>query len=334
MIIVTGGAGFIGSNLVYKLNQIGIKDILIVDSLKNQLKQRNLNGLKFYDFIDKNDFIENLKKFKRIEIIFHQGACSNTMETDGIYMMKNNYEFSKIILNHCLNNKIRLIYASSASVYGNGLNGFNEKEESEYPLNIYAFSKYLFDNYVRKFLEDKKYFYFKNTDYQTYEIYSGKKSNQLVGLRYFNVYGPQENHKKAMASTVFHFYNQVKNEKKMKLFEGSENFIRDFIYVEDIIDINIFFFNNPQKSGIFNCGTSNPQSFLKIAQIIKDKFIDSEIEFIPFPDALIGKYQKYTSANIDKLRAAGFDNKFTTLDTGINKYLNYLEKNDGYLIKG
>ncbi|MFN3410791.1 MAG: ADP-glyceromanno-heptose 6-epimerase [Exilispira sp.] len=323
MIIVTGGAGFIGSNLVYKLNLKGISDILIVDNLTNSLKQRNLNALKFLDFIDKDEFKEKIKKIKKIEIIFHQGACSDTMETDGKYMMKNNYEYSKIILNHCIENKIRLIYASSASVYGNGLNGFKEEREREYPLNIYAFSKYIFDNYVRRFLAGLE----KNK--KTRKIH-----RQIAGLRYFNVYGPQENHKNRMASTIFHFYNQIKSEKKIKLFEGSENFLRDFVYVDDICEINIFFLNNPDKSGIFNCGSGKAESFLKIAQILKSIYSYAEIEFIPFPKQLKGKYQTYTCADLTKLNEIGYKKSFTSLEEGIKKYLHYLEKNDGYLTKG
>ncbi len=312
MIIVTGGAGFIGSNLVYKLNKSGIYDIIIVDNLKNSIKQRNLNALKFLDFIDKDDFLNKINSFKKIEVIFHQGACSNTMETDGRYMMKNNYEYSKNLFNHSLKNNIRFIYASSASVYGNGTNGFKEEDLSEYPLNIYAYSKYLFDQYVRRSLKNKP---------------------QIVGLRYFNVYGQQENHKGKMASVIYHFYNQIKIENKMKLFSGSENFLRDFIYVDDIIDINLFFLNNPSISGIFNCGTGQPNSFLKIANILQELFKDSKIEFIPFPDELKGKYQTFTAADLTRLRSSGYKKEFTTLDIGIRNYINYLKENEGYLYK-
>jgi ADP-L-glycero-D-manno-heptose 6-epimerase len=324
MIIVTGGAGFIGSNLVYGLNKRGIFDIIIVDNLKNSSKHRNLNALKFSDFIDKNYFIENLNKFKEIEVIFHQGACSNTMETDGYYMMNNNYEYSKNILHHCIDKNIRLIYASSASVYGNGLSGFSEKPESEYPLNIYAFSKYIFDNYVRKYFEKE------NLNNKNIK----KKSLQITGLRYFNVYGPQENHKNTMASTIFHFYNQIRKENKIKLFEGSENFLRDFVYVEDIVNINLFFYERSDIRGIFNCGTGKAESFLKIAKTIQNLNQNSKIEYIPFPDQLKGKYQTYTCADLTSLRSAGYRQDFTSLEEGIKKYLYYLKENDGYLTKG
>lgn len=324
MIIVTGGAGFIGSNLVYGLNLRGVFDIIIVDNLKNSIKQRNLNALKFLDFVDKRYFIENLSKFKKAEVIFHQGACSNTMETDGYYMINNNYEYSKTILHHCITNNIRLIYASSASVYGNGLHGFSEKPESEYPLNIYAFSKYLFDNYVRMYFERGK------LCYKSFK----KKSTQIVGLRYFNVYGPQENHKNTMASTIFHFYNQIIKENKMKLFEGSENFLRDFVYVDDIVKINLFFYEKEDLNGIFNCGTGKAESFLKIAKILQNFNTNSDIEYIPFPDQLKGKYQTYTCADLTLLRNSGYIGDFTSLEEGIKKYYYYLKENGGYLTKG
>ncbi|MEJ5283907.1 MAG: ADP-glyceromanno-heptose 6-epimerase [Brevinematia bacterium] len=314
MIVVTGGAGFIGSNIVYRLNQRGIYDIIIVDSLKNSAKQRNLNALKFIDFIDKEDFLLHLNSFKKISVIFHNGACSNTMETDGKYMMKNNYEYSKELLSYCINNKTRFIYASSASVYGNGLNGFREENECEYPLNVYAFSKYIFDQYLRN-----------NWN---------KITTQVVGLRYFNVYGQQENHKGKMASVINHFHNEIKNEGKMKLFEGSDGFVRDFIYVDDVVDVNLFFFDNPSIKGIFNCGTGKAESFLKIAEIMKSLYEGSKIEFVPFPDALKGKYQAFTQADLTNLRKAGYKKEFTSLEEGVKKYVKFLKENDGYLTKG
>lgn len=314
MIVVTGGAGFIGSNIVYKLNQRGMYDIIIVDSLKNSAKQRNLNALKFRDFIDKEDFLLHLNSFKKISVIFHNGACSNTMETDGKYMMKNNYEYSKELLSYCINNKTRFIYASSASVYGNGLNGFREENECEYPLNVYAFSKYIFDQYLRNSWN--------------------KITTQVVGLRYFNVYGQQENHKGKMASVINHFHNEIKNEGKMKLFEGSDGFVRDFIYVDDVVDVNLFFFDNPSINGIFNCGTGKAESFLKIAEIMKSLYEGSKIEFVPFPDALKGKYQTFTQANLTNLRKAGYKKEFTSLEEGVKKYVKFLKDNDGYLTKG
>jgi len=313
MIIVTGGADFIESNLVYNLNQKGIKDIIIVDSLNSPEKVKNCNRNRFKDFIDKKVFLQKLTSLGKVDIILHQGACSNTMESDGNYILNNNFEYTKELFHFCQKQKVRFIYASSASVYGNGTYGFKEDTDAENPLNYYAFSKFLFDQYLNSF---------KNLE------------SQVVGLRYFNVYGPFENHKGKMASVIWHFYKQAKEEKKIKLFRGSENFKRDFIYVNDIIDIIFFFIENPAISGIFNCGTSNAESYYTIANIIKEYVrnelcIDCEIEQIPFPDDLVGKYQQFTKADIDKLRAAGYKKAFTSIREGVLQYLDLLNKNEG-----
>lgn len=315
MIIVTGGAGFIGSNLVKGLNDKGIDDILIVDNLENPEKHKNLNMLKFLDFADKREFIENLGKFKtqKMEAIFHQGACSNTMEYNGRYMMSNNYEFSKKLLHFAIDNNTRFIYASSASVYGDGKRGFKEERSCEYPLNVYAFSKFLFDQYVRRLI--------RHVD------------TQIVGLRYFNVYGPQENHKGKMASVIYHFHNQILKAGKMKLFEGSGDFKRDFTYVKDIVGLNLFFFNNPEKRGILNCGTGKAESFLRIANIMKQLYEKADIEFIPFPEQLKGKYQTFTQADLSALRNMGYEDEFTNLETGVKSYVEVLKKNNGYLME-
>lgn len=315
MIIVTGGAGFIGSNIVRGLNNFGIDDIIVIDDLKNASKHKNLNRIKFKDYIDKDNSIDFItKNIGKIEAIFHQGACSNTMETDGNYMMKNNYETSKNILHLCLENKVRLFYASSASVYGNGERGFVEKEENEYPLNVYAFSKYQFDRYVNILFKEKKI------------------NSQVVGLRYFNVYGPQENHKGKMASVAFHLFSQIKLGENMKIFEGSENFLRDFIYIDDVVSINNFFFENEKISGIFNCGTGVGESFLEIAKALKEIYTKSNIEYIPFPEALKGKYQKFTQADLTNLRNVGYSKSFLNVNSGVKKYAKILEESDGYLI--
>lgn len=315
MIIVTGGAGFIGSNIVRGLNNFGIDDIIVIDDLKNASKHKNLNRIKFKDYIDKDNSIDFItKNIGKIEAIFHQGACSNTMETDGNYMMKNNYETSKNILHLCLENKVRLFYASSASVYGNGESGFVEKEENEYPLNVYAFSKYQFDRYVNILFKEKKI------------------NSQVVGLRYFNVYGPQENHKGKMASVAFHLFSQIKLGENMKIFEGSENFLRDFIYIDDVVSVNNFFFENEKISGIFNCGTGVGESFLEIAKALKEIYTKSNIEYIPFPEALKGKYQKFTQADLTNLRNVGYSKSFLNVNSGVKKYAKILEESDGYLI--
>ncbi len=316
MIVVTGGAGFIGSNLVRGLNDESEKDILIVDNLKNSEKHKNLNSLEFADYMDKLDFVRSLNHLNKLKIdcIFLQGACSDTMEQDGKYMMENNYEYSKLVLHFCLENRIPFIYASSASVYGDGKKGFKEERSCEYPLNIYAFSKYLFDQYVRKIIH--------------------RSRSQIIGLRYFNVYGPQENHKGRMASVVYHFYNEIMKESRIRLFEGSADFLRDFIFVKDIVDINLFFRKNPSKKGIFNCGTGQAESFLKIAEIMEGSFPGSKIEFIPFPEELKGKYQGYTRADLAQLRNAGYSKEFTSLEKGVAAYAEILRKSGGYLMPG
>lgn len=313
MIIVTGGAGFIGSNIVKGLNDKGIDSIIIIDNLEKAEKHKNLNKIKFYDFIDKRDFnIYDFLSKNSVFAIFHQGASSNTMETDGRYMMKNNYEYTKDIFLACQKQNIRLFYASSASVYGNGENGFIEQEECEYPLNVYAFSKYQFDRFLT--------------------INAKNITSQVVGLRYFNVYGPQENHKGKMASVAFHMFNQIKNNEPMKLFEGSQNFKRDFIYVDDVVNVNMFFYEHPEINGVYNCGTGKAESFCEIANALKEKYSHAKIEYIPFPENLVGKYQKFTESDITKLRKAGYEKPFTDLKTGTLKYAEILEKTGGYII--
>ena len=312
MIVVTGGAGFIGSNIVKGLNDAGYEDIVIVDNLKKSEKHLNMNRLKFSDYIDKSGFFDVFDELaSEIQVVFHDGACSDTMETDGKYMMENNYDYSCALFNNCVENKIRFIYASSASVYGNGDNGFVENRECEYPLNVYAFSKFLFDNYVRRFPH--------------------RVESQVVGLRYFNVYGQQENHKGRMASVIRHFFNQYRENKEIKVFEGSKNYLRDFIYVNDVVDVNMYFMNHEDVSGIYNCGTGACRSFADIADIFKSRYPDAVIKEIPFPDSLKGKYQKYTQADLTNLRKSGCDVEFSSLEKGVNAYIDILEKTDGYL---
>lgn len=311
MIIVTGGAGFIGSNIVKGLNEKGYSNILIVDNLGQTQKYLNLNRLKFADYIDKADFLGRLPQLENVEAIIHQGACSATTELDANYLIKNNYEYSKTLLHYCLDRQIPFIYASSASVYGNGDNGFKEDPACEYPLNGYAFSKFIFDNYVRQTVD------FSNS------------SSQVVGLRYFNVYGYQENHKGSMASVPFHFFNQAKEGGEIKVFEGSENFLRDFIFVEDVVNV-VNFFLESGKSGIFNCGTGQERSFLDMANIFTQLHGKCKINTIPFPEHLKGKYQAFTKADTANLVAVGYDKAFITLESGMEKYLDKLKKSNGY----
>ena len=308
MIVVTGGAGFIGSNIVKGLNEAGEEDVLVVDNLSKAEKHLNLNSLSMADYIDKDEFLQKLNTFQNVSTIFHQGACSSTTEQDGKYMMSNNYEYSKTLLNHCLENSIDFLYASSASVYGNGKAGFVEKREAEYPLNVYGFSKFAFDNYVRRVLPQVK--------------------SQVLGLRYFNVYGPQENHKGRMASVAFHLFQQLQETGKMKLFEGSRNFRRDFIHVADTVKINLYFYES-QTSGIFNAGTGKARCFEDIATTLKSLHGSGEIESIPFPEDLHGKYQEFTEAGLDKLRAAGYSKEFMSLEEGVQQYYEQLSATAG-----
>lgn len=310
MIIVTGGAGFIGSNLIKGLNDGGETDIIIVDSLMNAAKHLNLNRLKFRDLIDKNEYIEDPARYGVPTAIFHQGACSDTTQSDGLYMLKNNYEYSKRLLHFALDHKVPFLYASSASVYGNGDNGFTETERCENPLNLYAFTKFLFDNYVRRA--------------------AVKPASQILGLRYFNVYGPQENHKGRMASVAFHFFTQKKQEGKMQIFAGSDKFLRDFIHVDDVVAANLHFWQSG-KSGILNCGTGEARSFEDIAKIIgRLSPAPSQIEIIPFPEDLKGKYQAYTQAELKNLQAAGYSKKFLSLEDGLARYYKTLSTSGGY----
>ena len=312
MIIVTGGAGFIGSNIIKALNERGREDILVVDNLENAEKHRNLNTLFIADFVDKREFLELLPKLGKVKTIFHQGACSSTTETDGVYMMNNNYRFSKTLLHHCLEHQVALLYASSASVYGNGENGFREERACEYPLNVYAFSKFMFDNYVRRIRQQYN------------------PATQIVGLRYFNVYGYQENHKGSMASVVYHFYRQLQEGSAMKLFDGSEDFRRDFIFIKDVVDVNMHFYERG-TSGIYNCGTGLARSFADIARIIQKLEPTATIEAIPFPDHLLGKYQTYTQADSHNLREAGYRVPFTSLEDGVITYYRMLQQHGGWL---
>ena len=319
MISVTGGAGFIGSNLVYELNQRGESQILIVDNLTNAAKFKNLVGLKAADYIDKVEFREKVQAGKfnsaNIRAIFHQGACSDTMEYNGKYMLQNNFEYSKQLLHFALNKKVQFIYASSASTYGNGVNGFVEKPECEHALNVYAFSKLFFDRYVQQL--------------------QGVNNRQIVGLKYFNVYGPQENHKGRMASVAYQFYNQLKAGDTLKLFEGVDGYAngeqrRDFIYVKDVAKVNLFFLDNPQISGIYNCGTGKAQSFNDVAQAVIKHLGRGKIEYIPFPEVLKGKYQSFTQADASKLLAAGYTGGFSDVATGVAEYCQILDQTEGY----
>jgi len=312
MIIVTGGAGFIGSNIVKKLNAQGRKDILVVDNLSDGTKCKNLIDCDIADYLDKDTYLAKInigEEFTRAtDAIFHMGACSVTTEWDGRYMMQNNYEYSKTLLHYCMERGIPFIYASSAAVYGAGTN-FKEAREHEAPLNVYGYSKFQFDQYVRALLP--------------------KAKNQIVGLRYFNVYGPREDHKGSMASVAFHFNNQLREHGIVKLFQGCDGYgdgeqRRDFVYVGDVADVNLWFLANPNKSGIYNVGTGRSESFNDVAQAVLHWHRSGKIDYIPFPEKLKGHYQSFTQADISQLRAAGCDVQFKTVAEGVKEYLDWL----------
>lgn len=326
MIVVTGGAGFIGANIVSGLNASGRNDVIVVDNLEKGEKFLNLVDLDIADYIDKRAFIDMINGGEfdgQVEAIFHLGACSDTMEYDGLYMMSNNFDYSKTLLHFCQQNKASFIYASSASVYGAGP-VFRESPEFESPLNVYAYSKFLFDNYVRRMYE--------------------KRTAQIVGLRYFNVYGDREQHKGRMASVAFHFTQQYQDNGFVKLFEGIDGYenggqLRDFVSVEDVIDLNLFLFANPAVNGIFNVGTGRCQSFndVAVATINRCRAEAGEealelqalqqlniIRYIDFPETLKGKYQSFTEADISALRSAGYEHKFLSVEEGVSRYVGRL----------
>lgn len=333
IIVVTGAAGFIGSNIIRALNQLGYNDIIAVDNLTNGIKCKNLNDCEIMDYVDKEDFItavQNQNYEQQIDYVFHQGACSNTLETDGRYMMKNNYEYSCLLLEYAQRNEIPFIYASSAAVYGIN-NSFIEAREFEQPLNIYGYSKFLFDQMVRR--------YFK-----------AELKSPIVGLRYFNVYGRGESHKARMASVVYHHFNQLQQNGKVQLYDSCQGYLagaqsRDFISIEDVVKINMFFFNNHNQaseelSGIFNCGTGLARTFndLALATINSYRKIYQQqsalnlfqaqqiglIEYIPFPSDLTNKYQCFTQANPTNLIASGYNQEFLSLEGGIMNYVKQL----------
>ena len=326
--IVTGAAGFIGSSLVKALNDRGENNIIAVDNLKNADKFKNLADCEIADYLDKKDFLEKLQEGffdGLVSAVLHQGACSDTMETDGRYMMENNYQYTLELLNYCQNEEVPFLYASSASVYGGG-NVFRESRENEAPLNVYAYSKFLFDQIVRRRWQ--------------------KRTAQIVGLRYFNVYGTREQHKGRMASVAYHFFNQYRAEGRVKLFEGCDGYanggqLRDFVSIEDAVKVNMYFLDNPNKSGIFNLGTGQAQSFNDVAvatintlRIAESKPVLSLVEmqqqglisYIPFPEALRGKYQSYTQADISALRNSGYTEAFLSVEQGVARYVEQMIK--------
>ena len=319
--IVTGAAGFIGSKLIEGLNRRGITEIVAVDNLAHADKFKNIAGCEIADYIDLAELPARLEALEgSVEAVLHQGACSDTMETDGRYMMENNYAYSRRLLEWCQDEEVPLVYASSAAVYGRGPD-YREERACERPLNIYGYSKFLFDQLVRARLPEA--------------------TAQIVGLRYFNVYGPNEMHKGRMASVALHAYQQLHAEGKVKLFVGSDGYRdgeqrRDFIYVDDCVAVNLWFLERRNVSGVFNCGTGRAQTFNRVAvaainavhgtqATLQDLVGKGLIEYIPFPPALVGKYQSFTEADLTRLRAAGYPGEFMTVEQGVSAYVKQLQ---------
>ena len=319
MYVVTGAAGFIGSRLVAALNRAGTGEILAVDNLEKADKFRNLAGCEIEDYLDKREFLARLEAGQfdgAVDAVLHQGACSDTMATDGRYVMDNNYGYSRALLDWCQEEEVPLLYASSAAVYGAGKDGFRVARECEGPLNVYGYSKFLFDELVRRRLAGR--------------------AAQIVGLRYFNVYGPNEQHKGRMASVAFHAFHQFRQEGRVKLFAGSGGYgdgeqRRDFIHVDDAVAVNLHFLEHRELSGIWNCGTGRAQTFNEVAAAVINAARGTRaapaelaaarlIEYIPLPAQLAGKYQSYTEADIDPLREAGYEREFLTVQEGVASY--------------
>ena len=329
-IVVTGAAGFIGSNLIKGLNARGFDDIIAVDDLTQGDKFLNLADLKIADYVDAAVFYDLFANgsYGQIEAVFHEGACSDTMETDGQYMMDNNYTTSVNLFQACQKRGARLLYASSAATYG-GSDTFREDPAFERPLNVYGYSKLLFDQRMRREC---------GADFQRSVV---GKTGQVVGFRYFNVYGPREQHKGRMASVAFHQFNQFSADGKVKLFADYGGYgpgaqMRDFVFIDDVVAVNLWFFDHPGISGIFNLGTGRAQPFNDVASSVVNamRSIKGEaalplaaiaaaglIEYVPFPDALRGKYQCFTQADLTGLRATGCDHAFADVQTGVAKYV-------------
>lgn len=311
MIVVTGGAGFIGSNLVRALNARGRDDIVVVDDLRAGRKFLNLVACEIADYFDRDEFLERLENgaTPKPEAILHQGACAVTTEWDGRYMLDNNYRYSVRLFEYCAANEVPLIYASSAAVYGASKVFKEDDRAAERPLNVYGYSKLLFDQYVRR--------------------HARRARAQVAGLRYFNVYGPGEAHKGSMASVAFHLQRQVAEHGEARLFEGSGGYAageqrRDFVYVGDVASVNLWLLDHPRVSGVFNVGTGASASFNDVARAIIAGVGKGTIRYIPFPPELAASYQSFTQADISALRAAGYGAPFKDVRAGIASYLDAL----------
>lgn len=324
-VVVTGAAGFIGANIVQGLNKLGIDDVIAVDNLTQGLKFKNLLGARISDYFDKTDFYARFARgeFGKVDAVFHEGACSDTMEHNGRYMLDTNYRCSKDLLDACMAQGTRLLYASSAATYG-ASSTFREEPAFEHPLNVYGYSKLLFDQVVRRHL--------------------AVSPVQVAGFRYFNVYGPREQHKGRMASVAFHHFNQFRENGQVKLFGeyggyGPGQQQRDFVFVDDVVAVNLWFFEHPTARGIFNLGSGKAQPFNDVAhatvnacRALKGEAplsLDQQVQqglvgYIPFPEALVGKYQCHTQADLTALRSAGCEHAFADVATGVRRYVEWL----------
>ena len=317
MIIVTGGAGFIGSCVVRTLNDMGIEDIIIVDNIASSDKWMNMRNKRYITYVNKREFLDKLPELKNITAIIHLGAQSATTEKNFDYLWENNYEYTKTLWNYCADQQISFIYASSAATYGDGSLGFDDKMDIDYlrPLNGYGYSKQLFDLWVKHQAE--------------------KFPKQHVGLKFFNVYGPNEYFKNSMASMVFHGYNQIKDTGRIQLFKSCNpdykdgEQLRDFVYVNDVCSVIVWLLQNPNVNGLYNVGTGVARSFRELAEsIFAALHLTPNIEYIDMPKHLIARYQYYTKAEIDSIREAGYMHPFSSIEIGVQDYVtNYLAKN-------
>jgi ADP-L-glycero-D-manno-heptose 6-epimerase len=324
-VVVTGAAGFIGSSLVQGLNAIGIDDVIAVDDLTDGMKYRNLQGASLSDYFDKDEFYTRFanREFGQVDAVLHEGACSDTMEHNGRFMLDTNYRCSKNLLDACQAQGTRLLYASSAATYGASAQ-FREEPVFERPLNVYGYSKLLFDNVVRRMLPTS--------------------TAQVAGFRYFNVYGPREQHKGRMASVAFHHFNEYRKSGKVKLFGPYGGYaagdqMRDFVFVDDVVAVNLWFLQNPQAGGVFNLGSGRAQPFNDVALSTVNTMRSLQgrsplpldamvaqglIEYIEFPQALVGKYQCHTEADLTRLRSTGCTHAFADVAHGVESYVRWL----------